>query len=191
MSQKETLSESELLEKLDAEAESKKRPCTPARQLQLFENFKEFFPSPKIKTDDYKMYRFALGLFAGKSGVEAYRDAYDTQTDNVNTQYVAACRLKKHPKVALILKTLRERAEEQALMPTTELFATITHMARNSAKDELRLAACREIAKIHGVYEQADGVVADTLVLRINRAAPEKSQKRQKTDAELERNAHL
>lgn len=150
--------------------------CThsPAKQLQLFEDFKEFFPAAKIKTDDFKMYRFALALFNGSSGVEAYRAAYDSKTDNVNTQYVAACRLKKHPKVTLIIKTLRERAERQALMPTTELFAAITHLARNSTKEELRLAACREIAKIHGVYEQADGVVADTLVLRVNRPAAAK-----------------
>lgn len=184
MPKNEFLSEKELLANLDAAAKTKKHPGAPARQLELFENFKEFFPAPKIKTDDYKMYRFALALFAGKSGVEAYREAYDTKTDNVNTQYVAASRLKKHPKVTLILKTLRERAEEQALMPTTELFATITHMARNSAKDELRLAACREIAKIHGVYEQADGVVADTLVLRVNRAPGAAKQKGKQNDDE-------
>ncbi len=168
------ITDNELLDGLDKAARDARTHKKPAEQLQLFEDFKSFFPAAKAKADDFKMYRFALELFNGKSGVEAYRAAYDTKTDNVNTQYVAASRLKKNPKVRLILKTLTERAEEQALMPTTELFATITQMARNGAKDELRLAACREIAKIHGVYEQADGLVADTLVLRVNRPAEKK-----------------
>lgn len=162
------MTEKELLNSLASAAQPKKR-TSAAVQLQLFEDFKEIFPSAKVKSDDCKMYRFALELFAGKSGVEAYRAAYDSKTENVNTQYVAASRLKKHPKVKLILTTLQERAEEKALMDTTELYAGISDLARNGAKAELRLAAYREIGKILGVYKQPDGVVADTLVLNVNR----------------------
>jgi len=155
---------------------SQKNKTAPALQLQLFEDFKAFFPARKNQRDDYKMYRFALELLDGKSGVEAYRLAYNTKTDNVSTQYVAACRLKKHPKVQLILKTLRERAEERALLSTTELYAGISHLALNGAKEELRLAAYREVAKIRGVYSQPDGVVADTLVLNVIRPGARKKE---------------
>lgn len=59
---------------------------------------------------------FAMAVADGKTQTEAYRIAYDTKTDNINTIYVNSCKVAGKEEVKEYIRALRERKEETAYL---------------------------------------------------------------------------
>lgn len=151
-------------------AKTKNRNVKPDAQLWLFEEFKKYFPEekPKKQLDSLKLFHFANNIAAGMSNVEAYRKAYDTKTNNLNTQYVAACRLAKHPKVRLMVQDIVKRAEKTALMSKMEALRLLSESARSNPKPELRQAAQIKVLEAYGVFDKdKTQEMPDTFIFKV------------------------
>src|SRR4051794_17413357 len=82
-----------------------------------------------------KQEQFVAGLLAGKTQVDAYRAAYDTSGMSDNAQRVEACKLCRHPKIALMLSEAYMAATEK-LKISAELLTEMSFEAYQVAKSQ-------------------------------------------------------
>lgn len=72
-----------------------------------------------------KMARFALLVFAGETGTDAWLKAYDGSRTKRRVAAVKACELLKHPAVAAYLAELRREAQAQAMISVDQVLADL------------------------------------------------------------------
>lgn len=106
-----------------------------------------------------KQQAFVLGILAGKSATQAYRDAYDCRSMSANAIGVEACRLKLHPSVSLYLDAFELAGQARFIEDAQE--ARRDHVQRMLALQKkcektgnmgAAVAALHHAGKAQGVY---------------------------------------
>ena len=115
-------------------------------------------PKPKKKRKELtpKQKKFAQNVAKGMSQVDAYRDAYNSKTDNKNSHRTRAFEVAQHSDVSAMIEDLRRRAEEGVVwtrqMAMTALLDTY-HMARDQNHATGATGALKELNAMYGYNE--------------------------------------
>jgi hypothetical protein len=103
-----------------------------------------------------KQEKFARLVASGMKQVDAYRDAYDTQTTNKNTQRVKALHETRKDNVAAMIADLKARAEQGVVwtreMAMTALLDTY-QLARDQNHAQGATGALKELNAMYGYNE--------------------------------------
>jgi hypothetical protein len=103
-----------------------------------------------------KQMKLARNIASGMPQVEAYRDAYDTTTDNKNTQRVRAYHEARKDNVAAMIADLKARAE-QGVVWTREMAMTALLDTYKLARDQNHATgatgALKELNAMYGFNE--------------------------------------
>jgi hypothetical protein len=103
-----------------------------------------------------KQEKFARLVASGMKQVDAYRDAYDTQTTNKNTQRVKALHETRKDNVAAMIADLKARAEQGVVwtreMAMTALLDTYK-LARDQNHAQGATGALKELNAMYGYNE--------------------------------------
>jgi hypothetical protein len=103
-----------------------------------------------------KQEKFARLVASGMKQVDAYRDAYDTQTTNKNSQRVRAYVESTKSNVADMIADLKARAEQGVVwtreMAMTALLDTY-HMAKDQNHSQGMTGALKELNAMYGYNE--------------------------------------
>lgn len=105
-----------------------------------------------------KQKAFALGVIDGKTQQDAYKDAYNPKTENMNTIAVMASRVANKPEVKQYIMDYRQRIEKQA---ETRVHVTIEE---RKAIIHDRIQACiargddAAVARYVDILNRMDGV---------------------------------
>jgi hypothetical protein len=119
------------------------------------DNDKKPKKSPKKKLTP-KQEKFARNVASGMKQVDAYRDAYDTKTDNKNSQRVRAYVESTKSNVADMIADLKARAEQGVVwtreMAMTALLDTYK-LARDQNHAQGATGALKELNAMYGFNE--------------------------------------
>jgi hypothetical protein len=103
-----------------------------------------------------KQMKLARNIASGMPQVDAYRDAYDTTTDNKNTQRVRAYHEARKDNVAAMIADLKARAE-QGVVWTREMAMTALLDTYKLARDQNHATgatgALKELNAMYGYNE--------------------------------------
>lgn len=91
-------------------------------------------------------------LLQNRPACEAYRAAFNCKTDNFNTVYSSAYKLKEKPKIKYYLEVKGKALAQAADIQTGEIIANLAALARGAKKDSDRIKANDVLAKIKGLY---------------------------------------
>ncbi len=91
-------------------------------------------------------------LLKNRPACEAYRTAFNCKTDNFNTVYSSAYKLKEKPKIKYYLEVKGKALAEAADIQTGEIISNLANLARNAGKDADKIKANDILAKIKGLY---------------------------------------
>lgn len=100
---------------------------------------------------------FAWNIALGKTNADAYRAAYDTSNCQNNTIWVAACRLRQHPNVALRISEYQKTIGEAKIVSLEQHIASLMRIRELCiAKGNLGAAVLAEnsIGKVSGHHKE-------------------------------------
>jgi hypothetical protein len=103
-----------------------------------------------------KQMKLARNIASGMPQVEAYRDAYDTTTDNKNTQRVRAYHEARKDNVAAMIADLKARAEQGVVWTREMAMAALLDtykMARDQNHAQGATGALKELNAMYGFNE--------------------------------------
>jgi hypothetical protein len=103
-----------------------------------------------------KQMKLARNIASGMPQVEAYRDAYDTKTDNKNTQRVRAYHEARKDNVAAMIADLKARAEQGVVWTrqmAVEALLDTYQLARDQNHAQGATGALKELNAMYGYNE--------------------------------------
>jgi hypothetical protein len=103
-----------------------------------------------------KQMKLARNIASGMPQVDAYRDAYNTTTDNKNTQRVRAYHEARKDNVAAMIQELKERAEQGVVWTREMAMAALLDtykMARDQNHAQGATGALKELNAMYGYNE--------------------------------------
>jgi hypothetical protein len=127
--------------------------------------------------------KFVDGLLSGMNATEAYRSAYDCSRMLPGSVRVDACRLKKHPNVALILSAARESGMSKALLSQEQYIQRLNEAEEKCWKSGNAGAAVQALqlaGKVMGHYAESVNVKIDdpnNVLEEIRKLSPELADK--------------
>jgi hypothetical protein len=103
-----------------------------------------------------KQMKLAQNIAGGMSQVDSYRDAYDTTTDNKNTQRVRAYHEARKDNVAAMIADLKARAEQGVVWTrqmAVEALLEAADIARCQKHSQGMTGALKELNAMYGYNE--------------------------------------
>lgn len=103
-----------------------------------------------------KQEKFVRNIVAGVPQVDAYRDAYNTKTDNKNTQRVRAYHEARKDNVAAMIAEMKERAERNVVWTrqmAVEALLEAADIARVQKHSQGMTGALKELNAMYGYNE--------------------------------------
>lgn len=101
--------------------------------------------------------KFVDGILSGMNATDAYRNAYNCENMSPGSVRVDACRLKKHPNVALILAASRECGLSKALLTQEQYIQRLNEAEERCWKSGNAGAAVQALqlaGKVMGHYSE-------------------------------------
>lgn len=99
-----------------------------------------------------KQAKFRDLLLAGEGPSAAYRSAFDCQNMSAASISVEAARLKKHPKIALAIKTAQDKQGAYTLQQHLEELQELKEAAIEANQLGPAVSACEKAGRVAGFY---------------------------------------
>jgi len=99
-----------------------------------------------------KQEKFLRCILDGMSQRKAYREAFDSETDNDAVVDVSASQLFNDPKVSIRWKELQEQTNSPLIMTVKRRKEKLSNMGENSEREDIQIKAIDTLNKMDGIY---------------------------------------